>query len=111
MDEQLLKGHLPLLILGLLAEKPMHGYALAQEAKARAVGVLRMGEGTLYPLLHRLEDQECIRGSWENSPAGKQRKIYTITPKGRRKIMEGKGNWSRLSVLIKQFMGEDWKAS
>lgn len=109
MDDQLIRGHLPVLILGLIADRPMHGYELAKEIKLRGADQLRLGEGTLYPLLHRLEAQGRLESDWAPSTRGKQRKVYRITPKGRRKLRDALADWRELKDIFKKIMGETWE--
>ena len=107
MDEHLLKGHLPALALGLIAERPMHGYALAREINDRAAD--RLGEGTIYPLLRRLETQGLIKGGWEDGPHGKPRKVYRLTPAGRRQLEAARADWRDLRFLVRRFLGAEWE--
>lgn len=108
VDREILKGHLPVIVLGLLAESSRHGYAICQAVKERSRGALDLGEGTLYPLLYRLEAQGHIRGDWEQGDSGKPRKVYRITGSGRRLIRAHKADWARLRDLMREFLGEDW---
>jgi PadR family transcriptional regulator PadR len=108
MDRELLKGHLPVLVLGMLSERPRHGYALCREIQARKPAGLKLGEGTLYPLLHRLEEEGCIRARWETSPAGKARKVYRVTPKGRRRIAAHARDMQQLLGVFSDLLGKDW---
>ncbi len=108
MDKETLKGHLPVLVLGVLSERPRHGYSICKEVKARGTGLLRLGEGTLYPLLHRLERQGHIRGEWQTGAHGKALKIYRITRSGRKLIRAHQGEWDSLARLFKRFLGKRW---
>jgi len=108
MNKETLKGHLPVLVLGILAEQPRHGYALCNEIKARAAGILQLGEGTLYPLLHRLEHRGHVRGEWQTGPRGKSLKVYHVTRRGQRLIRAHQADWQSLARLFKQFVGKDW---
>lgn len=111
MDDQILRGHLPLLVLGLIGEEPRHGYGLAREIKRRGGTALRLGEGTLYPLLHRLERQGLIRARWEDGPRGKPRKVYRLCAAGRRRLQSGRNDWNALNRLVAEFLGPEWSAS
>lgn len=110
MNKELLKGHLPLLILGLLEECPLHGYAICEAVKERYAGSFKLGEGTLYPLLYRLERKGHIKGKWEAGPNGRERKVYNITPSGKREIHRGQKEWKSLIQLFRDVLGEDWRA-
>jgi len=74
--EQMVKGNTPMLILSLLAEKPMHGYAIAKEIGQRTADLLRFREGTLYPTLHEMEQKGWIVGKWESTDGGRERKVF-----------------------------------
>lgn len=108
MNKEVLKGHLPVLVLAMLAERPRHGYAICKELKDRATGTLRLGEGTLYPLLYRLERQGEIRGEWETGQSGKPRKVYHVTASGRRQIRAHKTDLNVLVRLFTDVLGKDW---
>lgn len=111
MNRELLKGHLPVMILGLLAEEPLHGYALCQRLRGRLGNRLALGEGTIYPLLYRLERQGRIKATWEAGPQGKPRKVYRITRSGQRLIQEHQADWRLLGQLFGEILGEDWAQS
>ncbi|MCA9448344.1 MAG: helix-turn-helix transcriptional regulator [Candidatus Omnitrophica bacterium] len=108
MDRQLLKGHLPVIILGLLAEEPRHGYAIAEELKRRCSSAFELGEGTLYPLLYRLEDKGQIKSKWVRLTNGKERRVYQITPAGKRTIAAHQKDWNRLAEAFRNILGEEW---
>ena len=110
MNKELLKGHLPLLILCLLEEHPLYGYAICEAVKERYAGSFKLGEGTLYPLLYRLERKGHIKGKWEAGPNGRERKVYNITPSGKREIHRGQKEWKSLIQLFRDVLGEDWSA-
>jgi len=73
---------LVLLVLGVLRDGALHGYAIARRITEDSGGVFQPGEGLLYPLLHELEEQGSIRSHWEDAE-GRRRKVYTVTPQGR----------------------------
>lgn len=111
MDKEVLRGHLPALVLGILAEQPRHGYAVCQEIRRRSPRALKVGEGTVYPLLYRLEQQGRIRGKWEDGPNGKPRKVYRVTASGRRMLKAHKTDWEMLGRAFREFLGEGWAES
>ena len=80
---QLKKGVLEMVVLRLLAEQPSHGYELIQRLRRGSGGMLDLKEGTLYPILYRLEDDGYITSAWQNTESGKQRpaprKVYTLS--------------------------------
>lgn len=110
MDKELLKGHLPVIILGVLAEQPMHGYALCQTLAKQGSMRWKLGEGTIYPLLYRLERQGHVRATWLDGPAGKPRKVYRVTASGRRMIEQHSRDWKQIAELFRAVMGEGWAA-
>ena len=83
-ERQMKKGVLDMLILKLLQEKPKYGYQLISELKEKSNSVFVLKEGTLYPILYRLEDEQLVESNW-SAAAGKQlpRKYYSITEKGK----------------------------
>ena len=111
MDDQLIRWHLPVLVLGILDAKPMHGYALAREIKLRGGDKLSLGDGTLYPLLYRLEAQGHLRAKWTRAPNGKERKVYRTTSKGKKRLRQGREEWFRLNDVVKSLLGEDWNTA
>jgi PadR family transcriptional regulator PadR len=92
MNPQILKGHLDLLLLAVVADEPAHGYAIAEALRARSSGAFDMPEGTLYPALHRLEDAGLLASRWLEV-AGRQRRVYAVTGAGRRALAGRRGEW------------------
>jgi len=99
-------SHTELLILAVLGEGPAHGYAIAQEINRRTEGLLRMKEGTLYPLLHRMEAEALLRAAWHESDRGPARRIYQLTARGRRVLSRRAKHWHRLSHAVNAVLGE-----
>lgn len=105
MDQQLLKGHSRLLILAALQTRPMHGYALSEYLKEEMAETFKFGVGMLYPLLHKLEKEQCIAGRWDG--AGKLRKrIYHITPRGKNELRKKKHEWNSMSLLVQNVINQ-----
>jgi len=90
---ELLKGNTPTLILCVLSEGPLHGYAIAREVERRSAGALALGEGSLYPALRALEADRLVTASWENETAGRRRKVYTLTDAGRLDLERRSRTW------------------
>ena len=111
MDKELLKGHLPVLILGVLQGKPMHGYAICEALQSGDGVKLDLGEGTVYPLLHRLETQGHVKSRWTVGETGKKRKVYEITRSGAKLIAAHKAEIRKLSELFNAVFGEDWTSA
>jgi PadR family transcriptional regulator, regulatory protein PadR len=96
----LLQGTLDLLILKTLALEAMHGWGIAQRIQQISNDALQIGQGSLYPALHRLEQQGWIRAKWAESDSGRQAKFYSLTTAGRAQLEREKESWSRLSTAI-----------
>jgi len=90
---ELLKGTLDLLILRTLDLKPMHGSAIADRVAQLTQGAFQVKAGSLFPALHRLEQEGWIQGEWQESAEGRRVRSYAITPDGRRQLDAEKDNW------------------
>jgi transcriptional regulator len=99
------KGALPTLILEALARGPSHGYRIAQQIKARSDGVLDFKEGTLYPALHKLENEGHVE-SFEGVENGRPRRYYRITKSGRSVLAEDRAEWREISRAVSSILGE-----
>src|SRR5260370_27107990 len=96
----LVQGTLDLLILKTLALRPMHGWAIAQRIKQLSNEVLQVQQGSLYPALHRLEQQGWIQAEWGESDNNRRAKYYSLTKAGRRQLEREAISWERLSSAI-----------
>jgi transcriptional regulator len=96
----LVQGTLGLLILRILALEPMHGWALAQRLKQMSNDVLRVGPGSLYPALHKLEQDGWIKAEWLVSDTRRRVKFYSLTKAGRKHLQSQTADWKRLSEAI-----------
>ncbi len=96
----LVQGTLDLLILKTLSLEPKHGWAIAKRIEQISNEVLQVQQGSLYPALHRLEQQGWIRGKWSESESGRQVKFYSLTAAGRARLEKEKESWKRLSAAI-----------
>ena len=96
----LVQGTLDLLILRTVALEPMHGWAIAKRIQQVSGEVLQVQQGSLYPALHRLEQQGWIRAKWMESETGRQAKFYSLTAAGRKQLEQETANWNRLSAAI-----------
>src|SRR3954451_17012666 len=90
----LLQGTLDLLVLKTLSWGPAYGYAIARWIEQLTGEVLRVGEGSLYPALHRLQEREWVEASWELSDTGRRTRVYRLTIKGRQQLRAETGEWS-----------------
>jgi PadR family transcriptional regulator len=96
----LLQGTLDMLILKVLAAGPLHGYAIAQRIGQISRALLQVPQGSLYPALHRLENRQWLAAAWTRTDAGRDAKVYRLTPKGRRQLGQEVADWQRLSEAI-----------
>ncbi len=100
----LLQGTLDLLILKTLALEPMHGWGVAQRLRQISNEVLQVQQGSLYPALHRLEQQGLIRAKWRASENNRRAKYYELTGAGRKRLESEASSWQRLSTAIAQVL-------
>src|ERR1700754_1696146 len=96
----LLQGTLDLLILKTLDLEPMHGWGIAQRIQQVSENVLQIGQGSLYPALHRLEYKGWIRAHWGTSENNRKARYYALTAAGRRQLESELENWVRLTGAI-----------
>jgi PadR family transcriptional regulator PadR len=96
----LLQGTLDLLILKTVAREPLHGWGIAKRMQALSGDVLSVGQGSLYPALHRLEKRGWVRAEWAASETGRDARFYTLTREGRRQLEDQRANWVRLSTAV-----------
>jgi PadR family transcriptional regulator PadR len=98
----LVQGTLDLLLLKILALEPLHGWAVSQRLKQVSGDVLQVSDGSLYPALHKLEQEGWITAEWKTSDLGRRAKFYSLTRLGRRHLDREAANWKRLSNAISQ---------
>jgi PadR family transcriptional regulator PadR len=96
----LVQGTLDLLIMRMIAHEPMHGWAIAQRIQLVSKEVLQVQQGSLYPALHRLEQQGWIRSEWGESEHKRRAKYYSLTAAGKKKLGREIEQWDRLSAAI-----------
>jgi PadR family transcriptional regulator PadR len=106
MGGDLRKGSSRVLILNMLAEKPMYGYQIAKELKRRSGGYFAFKEGTLYPALHQLENDGLLRSEWQVVEKGPSRKYYHITGAGRKVLAASTREWTTFSRRLLSILGE-----
>ena len=96
----LVQGTLDLLILKILRLEPLHGWAISQRLKQVSGGVLQVSDGSLYPALHKLEQEGWITAEWKPTENNRRAKFYSLTRPGRRQLETEAANWERLSAAI-----------
>lgn len=103
---ELLKGTLDLLILRALELEARHGLGIAERIEQVTQGTFIVKPGSLFPALHRLDQQGFIEGQWILSPAGKRAKLYRLTPLGKRRLAEQKKAWTRITLAVGRMLEE-----
>jgi PadR family transcriptional regulator PadR len=106
MEKDLRKGSARVLILAMLAEKPMYGYQIAKELKRRSKGYFAFKEGTLYPALHGLEKDGLLTSQWEVVDKGPSRKYYHLTEDGRKSLTDSAEEWATFSQRLLSILAE-----
>src|ERR671937_1794386 len=96
----LVQGTLDLLILKILALEPLHGWAISQRLRQVSRDELQVSDGSLYPALHKLEQEGWIKAEWRTSDLGRRAKFYALTRPGRRALEREVANWERLAGAI-----------
>jgi DNA-binding PadR family transcriptional regulator len=99
MRPEMLKGHLDGMLLAALEGGPRHGYAIMEALRAGSGGQLDLPTGTVYPALHRLERAGLVAGTWSES-GGRRRRVYELTPAGRRMLDTERGTWRQFSAAV-----------
>jgi transcriptional regulator len=97
----LLQGTLDLLILKTLSRDPLHGWGIAKRMLELSDDVISVQQGSLYPALHRLEQQGWIKATWKDTPLGRSAKFYALTREGRQQLERELDSWKRLSSAVK----------
>jgi len=105
LDKELLKGATETVVLAVLAQEPSHGYQLVQLLKRRSKGIFGFGEGTLYPVLYRLEEKGWIKGEWEAGDGQRRRRVYRVTGRGRRQLAKRTEQWAGLARGMTLILG------
>ena len=98
-----MKGRTSTLVLTVLKREPLYGYALIKEIELRSNGIFEFKEGTLYPILHDLEDKECVESFWEVYE-NRRRKYYRITKKGLKLLEEKRLEWQVFSKAMENVL-------
>jgi PadR family transcriptional regulator PadR len=100
----LVQGTLALLLLKILALQPLNGFAISQRLRQVSGDVLQVSDGSLYPALHKLEQEGWVTAEWRASENNRRAKFYSLTKRGRRELEKEADNWNRLSSAISQIV-------
>ncbi len=107
INKELLKGSTTILILSLLNKKDMYGYEMIKEIEIRSKNVFSFKEGTLYPILHTLENEDFIESYWDSTQGARKRKYYKITNSGKKLLSEKEREWKLFSSTVNNLLWED----
>lgn len=99
-----LQGTLALLVLKTLAREPMHGYGITLHIQMLSKEVLRVEEGSLYPALHRMAQDDWIKAEWGTSENNRRARYYSLTAAGRKQLAEEEKSWARLTQAVAQVL-------
>lgn len=105
VNKELMKGSTAILILSLLEREEMYGYQITQKLKQESNDVFEMKEGTLYPMLHALENEKAIESYWVDAENGKKRKYYRITNSGKKLLSDKKKEWKVYTNAVNKVIG------
>lgn len=110
MKGNVVHGHLDVLLLAVLEDGPLHGYAIIDALQARSSGALDLPTGTVYPALRRMERARWVSGTW-SMVSGRQRRTYRLTRAGRQSLREQRAEWIEFSRLMTTVLGPgQWPA-
>ena len=104
MRADALKGHLDLLLLAIIEDGAMHGYAVIEELRSRTDGAIDLPEGTIYPALHRLERAGLLTSHWDEVN-GRRRRSYSLTAGGKKVAREKRREWSAFALTVQRVVG------
>ena len=105
IDKSLLTGSTTMLILKLIEEKNMYGYQIIEELRKKSNNVFELKAGTLYPLLHTLEQKDMLTSYEENADNARVRKYYSITKAGGKYLKERKEEWKAYTAAVNDVLG------
>lgn len=105
-SSELVRSSTDLVVLALLRDRPMYGYEILMTLTDRGTGELQFKQGTLYPVLYRLEREGWIRAKWETPPQGKRHKVYSLTAEGKKVQRARTKEWRRFTEAVGSILEE-----
>lgn len=105
MNAESLKGHLEMLVLAIVSAGPVHGYGVIDALRERSDGSFDLAEGTVYPVLHRLERLGLLQHEWSEA-SGRRRKLYRLTPAGTTRLSDQRRGWQDFVEAVESVIGE-----
>lgn len=101
----ILQGTLALLVLRTIAAQPrLHGYAITSRIQQASANLLRVEEGSLYPALHRMEQEGWLRSEWGTTEKNREARFYSLTAEGRRQLARERESWARLTEGVRRVL-------
>jgi transcriptional regulator len=101
----ILQGTLALLVLRTIAAQPgLHGYAITSRIQEASANLLRVEEGSLYPALHRMEQEGWLRSEWGTTEKNREARFYSLTAEGRRQLARERESWARLTEGVRRVL-------
>lgn len=98
------RSDLDAVILGALADGPLHGYAIVKRLDQNTDGLLKLGEGQLYPALHRMEKQGMVTATWDQQEGKPSRRVYSLTESGKTELVKRRETWQQFVKSINQVL-------
>lgn len=105
IQSKIARGSAEFAILALLEHRPLYGFEIAKQIEERTAGSLRFTMASLYPMLYELESRGMVRAQWEANPAGRDRRYYSLTTKGRKELEPLRREWKAFFVALDQLTG------
>lgn len=105
IGKELMKGSILMLLLSLLSRGDMYGYQMIQQMKLVSKDTFELKEGTIYPILHSLENDGSVEAYWQDSADGRRRKYYRITESGRERLTDKRREWTAYSEAMERILG------
>ena len=99
-DKELIGASTSILVLGILAKDPSYGYEVVKRVNQEAENLFEWQEGTIYPVLHKLEKEGLLRTEWQEANTGRRRKYYYITDQGREALQSQSAQWQSFNSLL-----------
>ncbi|KKN95112.1 hypothetical protein LCGC14_0181810 [marine sediment metagenome] len=106
MSSDLMRATIEMMLLALLKDSACHGYELAKRAHRRSGGAVHWLEGSLYPTLRRLHEKGMVTAKWEGPAAGRRRKVYSLTARGRRELVVRAAEWATFARGTKSILSQ-----
>lgn len=106
LSKKALDGNVETLLLAILENGSSYGYKIVQDLNEIAPKHLKMGEGTVYPVLHRLEERGLIQHEWQAGDTGRRRKYYKLTQNGEKALSANRAEWLALSTVMNSILGD-----